>query len=102
MSNTSEKSAATQPFNLILFGGTGDLAFRKIYPAFYFKHKESKQKEDFNILVVSREKLDQESFKEQLHERLKQECAEHFDEKNFNGFFNHLILIRQNIFIIFF
>jgi glucose-6-phosphate 1-dehydrogenase len=44
----------TQPFNLILFGATGDLAHRKLLPALYNLHKDGRLNNDGRIWAVTR------------------------------------------------
>ena len=40
------------PFDLVLFGGTGDLALRKLLPALYFRHHEAQLPEQGRIICV--------------------------------------------------
>lgn len=35
MEQSSQKTKIIKPFNAVIFGGDGDLAVRKIYPAFF-------------------------------------------------------------------
>ena len=42
------------PFDLVLFGGTGDLALRKLLPALYFRHHEAQLPEQGRIICVAR------------------------------------------------
>jgi len=34
----SQKTKIIKPFNAVIFGGNGDLALRKIYPAFFHRY----------------------------------------------------------------
>ncbi|MFN5149368.1 MAG: glucose-6-phosphate dehydrogenase [Flavobacteriia bacterium] len=43
-----------KPFNLVIFGGDGDLATRKIYPALYQRFVQGQLSKDFKIICVSR------------------------------------------------
>jgi glucose-6-phosphate 1-dehydrogenase len=54
---TFEKLA---PFNIIVFGGGGDLAMRKIYPALFHRYLDGQFGESFNIVAVTRK--DKEGF----------------------------------------
>ena len=56
--------------NLIIFGGDGDLAFRKIFPAIYYRVKDNQLITETNIIVVSNNPNDVDSFFEQLKEHL--------------------------------
>ncbi|MDB4088755.1 glucose-6-phosphate dehydrogenase [Flavobacteriales bacterium] len=56
--------------NLIIFGGDGDLAFRKIFPAIYFRVKDNQLFADTSIIVVSNNPNDVDSFFEILKKHL--------------------------------
>ena len=56
--------------NLIIFGGDGDLAFRKIFPAIYYRVKGNQLITETNIIVVSRNTNDVNSFFTLLEEHL--------------------------------
>ena len=67
-------------FDLIVFGGTGDLAYRKIYPALYYRLKEDQITEDSRILAVGRRDLTQKDFQDTLSQKL-HEYIEGIDEQ---------------------
>lgn len=46
--------ASIKPFNLVIFGGDGDLATRKIYPALYQRFVQGQLCKEFKIICVSR------------------------------------------------
>jgi len=50
------------PFDLVLFGGTGDLALRKLLPALYFRHHEAQLPEQGRIICVARGSQTTEEF----------------------------------------
>lgn len=56
------------PFDLILFGGSGDLALRKLLPALYLRHHENQLPADGRIICVARGEYSTESFIELVHE----------------------------------
>lgn len=45
-----------QPFEIIVFGGTGDLARRKLLPALYHRYRDGQISDDSRIVGVSRSK----------------------------------------------
>lgn len=51
-----------EPFDLVIFGGTGDLSERKLLPALYHRDKDCQFTDDSRIVCASRSELDQESF----------------------------------------
>ena len=50
------------PFDLLLFGGTGDLAMRKLLPALYFRHRGGDLPPHGRILGLARESLSRAEF----------------------------------------
>lgn len=69
-----------QPFDFVLFGGTGDLAIRKLIPALYFRHCEGQLPEDGQIIGVGRSTFDSEGYRHMLDESVR----EHIEEKEFD------------------
>lgn len=59
-----------EPFDFVIFGGTGDLAIRKLIPALYHRYIDGQIPEFFRILCVSRSDLDDDSYRSLLEERL--------------------------------
>ena len=53
-------------FNLVVFGGTGDLAYRKIYPALYQRFIDNQLNCNYNIISVSRKAGYELKFQEKL------------------------------------
>lgn len=62
-STTVHKIIPVRPFDLVLFGATGDLAKREIIPALFSGFKISHVPSEFRLAGVSRSKLDDESFR---------------------------------------
>ncbi|QNL50610.1 glucose-6-phosphate dehydrogenase [Olivibacter sp. SDN3] len=58
------------PTIIIIFGGTGDLAKRKLIPAFYNLFLDGWMPENFAIVGLGRTDLDDEKYTERLHEGL--------------------------------
>ena len=48
------ETAIIPPSDYVIFGGTGDLATRKILPALYWRFLDGQVNEDFNIYICSR------------------------------------------------
>jgi glucose-6-phosphate 1-dehydrogenase len=53
-----------EPFDFIVFGGTGDLSERKLLPALYHRQRDHQFSEPTRIIGTSRAKLDDKEFKE--------------------------------------
>jgi len=53
----NKKNEMLEAFNFVIFGGDGDLAMRKIYPALFCRFVEQQIGGDFNIVVIVREEI---------------------------------------------
>jgi glucose-6-phosphate 1-dehydrogenase len=67
------------PFNIIVFGGGGDLAMRKIYPALFHRYLDGQFGESFNIVAVTRKDKEGFPFHDELSKFIK---ASMKDDKN--------------------
>jgi glucose-6-phosphate 1-dehydrogenase len=70
---------------LVLFGATGDLASRKLFPGFFHLYREGLMPEDFRIIGSGRHSPgSDDEFREQINEALQKhgraELDEHWDE----------------------
>lgn len=61
---------SNQPRDFILFGGSGDLAFRKLYPALWGLFRGGELKTGDRILSVSRREEDSDVFRQRLREAI--------------------------------
>ena len=50
------------PFDFVLFGGTGDLAMRKLLPSLYYHHCDGLLAESGRIIAVARSQLSREEY----------------------------------------
>jgi glucose-6-phosphate 1-dehydrogenase len=57
MDKSQQNVKKIKPFDIVVFGGDGDLALRKIYPALYQRFEAGQLNVDFRIFPISR-KLD--------------------------------------------
>ncbi|HNC76650.1 MAG: glucose-6-phosphate dehydrogenase [Pseudomonadales bacterium] len=75
------------PFEMVVFGGTGDLALRKLMPALYHRYQEGQFPADCRIIAVSRTPLNREGYLVELRRALQKYVAgSHFEEHSFNSF----------------
>ena len=58
------------PFDLVVFGGTGDLAYRKLFPALFHRDNDEQFTEPTRIIGVSRRALDREAFRATVKDAL--------------------------------
>jgi hypothetical protein len=59
-------------FDLVLFGGTGDLAWRKLLPALLQAFRHGKLPENGRILAVSRQEMSDDAYRAWLKERFQE------------------------------
>ncbi len=64
---------------LILFGATGDLAFRKLLPALYQLEKNKQLGSDFAVIAVSRKNYSTEEYLNRSREAVKRHIEREFD-----------------------
>ncbi|WCK52723.1 glucose-6-phosphate dehydrogenase [Aneurinibacillus sp. Ricciae_BoGa-3] len=58
------------PFVLVLFGATGDLSKRKLFPALYSLYQNNQLHNDFAVIGVGRSELSREKFLAELKESI--------------------------------
>jgi glucose-6-phosphate 1-dehydrogenase len=69
----TEVTASPQPvetFDLVIFGGTGDLALRKLLPALYHRYVDGQIPDDSRIIGIAREALDDDGYRDNLRKVL--------------------------------
>jgi len=59
-----------EPFDLVVFGGTGDLAYRKLFPALFHRDKDGQFTEPTRIIGVSRRAMGQDAFRASVKDAL--------------------------------
>jgi glucose-6-phosphate 1-dehydrogenase len=66
----ASKFIKVDPFDLVVFGGTGDLAYRKLYPALYNREKSDQFTDPTRIIGVSRRPIEREAFRASVRDAL--------------------------------
>lgn len=88
-----------ETFDLIIFGGTGDLAMRKLLPALYHRDRDGQITADSRIIAASRGALSRDEYiatvEEALRERLK---GSDFDESHWQSFKERLHYVQADAF----
>lgn len=87
-----------QPFDFILFGGTGDLSIRSLIPALYFRHCEKQLPEDGRIIAIARSQYDAESFRQLLDKKVRQHISDKdFDEDLWHSFLKRVLYFPVDV-----
>ncbi|MDQ6685750.1 MAG: glucose-6-phosphate dehydrogenase [Pseudomonadota bacterium] len=85
-------------FDLVFFGGTGDLTWRKLMPALFQAFRHGKLPEGGRILAVSRQDLTDDGYREWLRERSQDvEGAKRPSEDEFARFGALLYYLRLDL-----
>jgi glucose-6-phosphate 1-dehydrogenase len=63
-------ATAVAPCDFVIFGGTGDLAFRKLLPALYLRDRDGQLSADTRIIAVARAGLDEPGYRHKMHAEL--------------------------------
>lgn len=82
------------PFNLVVFGGDGDLALRKIYPALFHRDQDGQFLTDYNVIAVTRKNVSESSFNENLLKFLKESAEKDTSENDITIFSKKVQLIQ--------
>ena len=61
---------AVEPFDLVVFGGAGDLAYRKLLPALYQRHRDGQLPAVGRIIGVSRRAMSDDEYRAATREAL--------------------------------
>ena len=95
MQDAKASASALQEFDLIFFGGTGDLAMRKLLPALYNRFRDSQHTQGWRIIGVARQDLSREQYLNLVSENCRQFIpGGDFDERAWTAFTAHLEYLR--------
>ena len=79
------------PFELIIFGGLGDLSQRKLLPAMYMLHSDGRLPQNGRIVLITRSSMTPECFLSGIHRALKQHLkTKYFSEELWTSFSAYL------------
>jgi len=65
------KVIPVEPFDLVIFGGTGDLSMRKLLPGMYHRFADGQMPESSRIIALARSEMDSRGFRQEAQEALK-------------------------------
>src|ERR1700738_4883260 len=61
---------AVDPFDIVVFGATGDLARRKLLPALFYRFAAGQAPAEMRIFGVARSKMNDEAFRAEAQEAI--------------------------------
>jgi len=89
---------ALQPFDFVLFGGTGDLSMRKLLPSLYYRHCEGQLTADGRIIASARSDMDTAAFIEQMEAEARVHIEpEHFVEEHWLAFLKRIQYVQLDV-----
>jgi len=94
VSQSVEKILKIKPFNAVIFGGDGDLAIRKIYPALFHRYVDHQIQCDFNIYAITRSKKKHLNFYSNLKSSIEKTIDYDLDNAKIEDFFQNIKLIN--------
>jgi glucose-6-phosphate 1-dehydrogenase len=71
----SPKIIPVDPFDLVVFGATSDLARRKLLPGLYYRDRDRQLQPDTRIIGVARRALGRQGYAQQVEENLRRYVA---------------------------
>jgi glucose-6-phosphate 1-dehydrogenase len=78
------------PFTLVIFGSTGDLAARKLFPAIYNLRQNNEIHENFSIVGIGRRDFNEETFRTSVYNSLQKFSLNKPANKSWNSFKEHI------------
>jgi glucose-6-phosphate 1-dehydrogenase len=90
------KLVPVQVFDLIIFGGTGDLSMRKLLPALYHRDRDGQIVDNSRIIAVGRGDTPREEYLGQVESALRAHSSGTFDEAQWQAFSKRLHYVRAD------
>ncbi|MFZ5519850.1 MAG: glucose-6-phosphate dehydrogenase [Pseudomonadota bacterium] len=85
-------------FDFVLFGGTGDLSWRKLMPALFQAHRHGFLHAEGRILAVARDELSDEQYREWLRPKLQEaDTAKRPTDEEYDSFAHRLHYLRMDL-----
>ncbi|MBE9610799.1 glucose-6-phosphate dehydrogenase [Chitinilyticum piscinae] len=82
---------AIQAFDMVLFGGTGDLVMRKLLPALYHQHQEGNLPAEGRIICLGRSASDTKAYLDKAHGLAKGYLGKAYNETDWQTFADRVI-----------
>ena len=82
---------------LTIFGSTGDLSLRKLFPALYNMYSLESLSHDFQIIAIGRKDYQLEQFIELIKPKIKEYARLSYDEDIFCEFIKHIVYYRMDL-----
>ena len=94
MGQTLKTSKTIKPFNAVIFGGDGDLALRKIYPALFHRFVDNQINCEFTIFAITRSTRKHSEFYTTLGAFIEQSIDYELDRSKIDIFLKKIELVN--------
>ena len=81
---------------ITIFGGTGDLTYRKLVPAAYNLFHRNLLGKDFKVIIIGRRDYTHEAYIETVDKWLRQFARLRFNEETLAKFYEHLVYYKMD------
>ncbi|MBM3532741.1 MAG: glucose-6-phosphate dehydrogenase [Alphaproteobacteria bacterium] len=88
----SPKTVPVDPFDCVIFGGTGDLSLRKLLPALYHRDRDGQVPPTSRIFSISRKAMDAASYRRLVENRVGKHKTDQTSWDRFLGRLDHIAL----------
>ena len=88
--NGQQKADRSKGNGIVIFGGTGDLAYRKLFPALYNIHVLGELPADYRIIGIGRRSYTQEEYLAIIRDWLQKYSRIKYLEERFCDFARHI------------
>jgi len=86
-SDSGSSFLPVEPFEIVVFGGTGDLSRRKLLPALYHRYRDGQIPDNSRIIGVSRSQMSRSEYQALIEKYYLEFCGEEdFEEKSWRKF----------------
>lgn len=92
--STKQATMTIQPFDLVLFGGTGDLVMRKLLPALYHQHQDGHFPPEGRVICLGRSQPDQAAYLAMAEKNARQHLGSYFNDTDWQTFTARLHYLR--------
>lgn len=94
MTERHKHSEKFKAFNLVVFGGDGDLALRKIFPAIFHRELDGQFLNPFNVVSITRRNPAEFDFKNELRTHLQSAASNEASSEQIELFIDKVQLIK--------
>ncbi len=85
------------PFDLVVFGGTGDLAHRKLFPALFRRFLDGQFSAPTRIIGVSRQPLDRAAYQGSIADALRRSAGDAASSETLEAFLDLLDYVALDV-----